>query len=243
LRRAAKLASVPRYGVQNLRMKPLTIGALADSVGVGVETIRFYERKGLVRRPARPASGFRLYPDDAVARIRFIRQAQVLGFTLGEIGELLALRVTPGADCAAVRTRAIAKRALVQKRLVELQTIRDALDRLVAACPGRGSVAACTILEELGRGNGAPRRAGARPGAGRKDMKSLALKIQGMHCDGCAGTIEALLWHEPGVKGATVSFPAGEGRVLYDPAATEPARIAAAIERAGYRVVADRAAS
>jgi len=74
-------------------------------------------------------------------------------------------------------------------------------------------------------------------------MKSLALKIEGMHCEGCAGTIEALLAHEPGVKGVSVSHAAGKGQVLYDPAATDPARIAAVIERAGYRVIADPAAS
>ena len=73
-------------------------------------------------------------------------------------------------------------------------------------------------------------------------MKSLELRIQGMHCDGCAGTIEALLAREPGVKGASVSYAAGKGQVLYDPAATNPARIAATIERAGYRVADDPAA-
>jgi copper chaperone CopZ len=70
-------------------------------------------------------------------------------------------------------------------------------------------------------------------------MKSLGLKIQGMHCEGCAGTIEALLAREPGVKGASISYAAGKGQILYDPAATDPARIAAAIGRAGYRVAND----
>jgi copper chaperone CopZ len=67
-------------------------------------------------------------------------------------------------------------------------------------------------------------------------MKSLELKIEGMHCDGCASTIEALLAREPGVKGASVTYAAGKGQILYDPAATDPVRIAATIERAGYRV-------
>jgi len=224
-------------------MKPLTIGALADRAGVGVETIRFYERKGLVRRPARPGAGFRVYPEDAVGRIRFIRQAQALGFTLQEIGGLLALRVTPGSDCAAVRTRAVAKRAIVQTRLAELERIRDALDKLIAACPGRGAVTTCTILEALAQATGMTPDTRQRRSARSKAMKSLELKIQGMHCDGCAGTIEALLAREPGVKGASVSYAAGKGQILYDPAATDPARVAAAIERAGYRVAADPAAS
>ena len=130
-------------------MKPLTIGALASRAGVGVETIRFYERKGLVRRPPRPGRGFRVYPEDTVARIRFIRQAQTLGFTLQEIAGLLELRVTPGTDCAAVRTRAVAKVANVEARLAELERIRGALAKLIAACPGRGAVTTCTILGAL----------------------------------------------------------------------------------------------
>jgi len=232
------------YRVQNNPdMKPLTIGVLAGRVGVGVETIRFYERKGLLRRPPRPATGFRVYPEDSMARLRFIRQAQGLGFTLREIAGLLALRVAPGTDCAAVRTRAVAKLAKVEVHLAELERIRGALAKLVAACPGRGAVTTCTILEALAEATATPPRPVRRRNARRTNMKSLALKIEGMHCDGCAGTIEALLAREPGVKGASVSYAAGKGQILYEPAATDPSRIAAAIERAGYRVAADPAAS
>jgi len=214
-------------------MKPLTIGVLAGRAGVGVETVRFYERKGLVRRPPRPGAGFRVYPEDSIARIRFIRQAQALGFTLQEVAGLLALRVAPGTDCAAVRTRAVAKLAKVEVRLAELERIRGALTKLIAACPGRGAVTTCTILEALAEPAAEPVR---RRNAKETDMKSLALKIQGMRCDGCAGTIEALLAREPGVKGASVSYAAGKGQILYDPGATDLARIAATIERAGYHV-------
>jgi Hg(II)-responsive transcriptional regulator len=223
-------------------MKPLTIGALASRAGVGVETIRFYERKGLVRRPPRPGTGFRLYPEETVARIRFIRQAQTLGFTLREIRGLLALRVAPGTDCAAVRSRAVAKLANVEARLEELERIQGALAKLIAACPGRGAVTTCTILgalAELAERTPEPAR---RRNARSRDMKSLELRIQGMHCDGCAGTIEALLAREPGVKGVSVSYAAGKGQILYDPAATDPVRIAATIERAGFRVADDPAA-
>ena len=73
-------------------------------------------------------------------------------------------------------------------------------------------------------------------------MKTLVATIEGMHCDGCAGTIEALLAREPGVKGASISYAAGKGQILYDPAATDPVRIAATIERAGYRVADDAGA-
>jgi len=223
-------------------MKPLTIGALASRAGVGVETIRFYERKGLVRRPPRPGTGFRLYPEETVARIRFIRQAQTLGFTLREIKGLLALRVAPGTDCAAVRSRAVAKLANVEARLAELERIRGALAKLIAACSGRGAVTTCTILGALAeRAEHIPEPVRHR-NARSRDMKSLELRIQGMHCDGCAGTIEALLAREPGVKGASVSYAAGKGQILYDPAATDPVRIAASIKRAGFRVADDPAA-
>jgi Hg(II)-responsive transcriptional regulator len=223
-------------------MKPLTIGTLATRAGVGVETIRFYERKGLVRRPPRPGTGFRVYPEDSVTRIRFIRRAQALGFTLQEIGGLLALRVTPGTDCAAVRTRAVSKLAIVEARLAELERIRGALSKLVATCPGRGALATCTILEALAEAGEPALRPARSQSARRTNMKSLGLKIQGMHCEGCAGTIEALLAREPGIKGASVSYAAGKGQILYDPAATDPARIAATIERAGYRIAEDLAA-
>jgi Hg(II)-responsive transcriptional regulator len=226
-------------------MKPLTIGEVARRAGLGVETIRFYERRGLVRRPPRPATGFRTYPEETVARIRFIRQAQAIGFTLQEIAGLLALRVAPGTDCAAVRARATAKLANVDARLAELGRIRAALAKLVAMCPGSGAVARCTILDALDsaaeiRTGPIARRAGLRKQGG-KDMKSLELNIEGMHCDGCASTIEALLAREPGVKGASVTYAAGKGRILYDPAATDAVRIAATIERAGYRVKDDPA--
>src|SRR5918994_4349003 len=109
--------SVPHYGrykhvvpwLQRLRRAMMTIGQAARQAGCGVETIRFYERQGLIERPAKPAVGFRRYPSEIVDRVRFIRQAQGLGFSLREIDELLSLRTDPAADCADVRSRASAK--------------------------------------------------------------------------------------------------------------------------------------
>jgi Hg(II)-responsive transcriptional regulator len=217
-------------------MAALTIGVVARRAGIGVETVRFYERRGLLRRPPRPDTGFRTYPEETVARLRFIRQAQGLGFALKEIGDLLALRVAPGTDCAAVRARASAKLADVEVRLAELERIRGALAKLVAACPGSGAVTTCTILGSLAEPAGTAARPTRRRNARSKDVKSLELGIEGMHCDGCASTIEALLAREPGVKATSVSYAGGGGRILYDPGATDPARLAAAIEKAGYRV-------
>ncbi len=173
--------------------------------------------------------------------MRFIRHAQELGFTLDEIAGLLRLRVTPGMDCAVVRARASAKLANVKTRLVELDRIRDALETLVAACPAKGPVTYCTILDALDSpvsGNAPLSALGSgRQKNGGKKMKSLEIKIEGMHCGGCANTIEALLAREPGVKSVIVSHAKGQGRFLYDPTMTDPDRISKAIEQMGYRVV------
>ena len=221
-------------------MAALTIGALAERAGVGVETVRFYERRGLVRRPARPSAGYRSYPEEAVARIRFVRNAQALGFTLEEIREMLALRVTAGTSCAAVRSRAAAKAADVQRRLADLEAIRAALEKLVRACPGRGELSACTILEALdSRAPGVPRSrppARRRAAQGAMPMKSLDMKIVGMQCEGCAGTIQSVLSREPGVRSASVSFPKRTASVVYDPKETDGARLAEAVAKAGFTV-------
>ncbi len=129
-------------------MRAMTISQAASEAGVGVETIRFYERKRLIERPPTPSNGgFRIYPMGTVKRVRFIRQAQELGFSLGEIEELLSLRAEPSADCAEVRERAEAKLDEVKAKLAQLARIRDALEQLIAACPGRGAIQRCSILE------------------------------------------------------------------------------------------------
>jgi Hg(II)-responsive transcriptional regulator len=219
-------------------MGALTIGALAERAGVGVETVRFYERRGLVRRPPRPRTGYRAYPEDTVGRIRFIRNAQALGFTLQEITALLQLRVTAGTSCAAMRSRAAAKLADVKQRLADMNRIRGALQKLVAACPGRGALISCTILEALDSSAKSipPKRQSnaKRSNQGAMPMKSLELKIEGMQCDGCAGTIQSILSREPGVKSANVSFPNRTASVFYDSRDTDSARIRAAIEKAGF---------
>ncbi len=131
-------------------MTELTISKAAKNAGVGVETIRFYERKGLIKQPPKPIDGgFRVYPEETVARIRFIRQAQEIGFSLREIEELLSLRADPSADCSDVRERAVAKLEEVDLKMEQLGRIRSALKELIAACPGRGALRACSIMESL----------------------------------------------------------------------------------------------
>jgi MerR family copper efflux transcriptional regulator len=225
----------------------LTIGRAAQAAGVNLETIRFYERQKLIEQPPKPTGSVRRYSPETVSRIRFIKEAQHLGFSLREIRELLELRADPGADCADVRGRAIAKRGEVERKIAELGRIRAALDTLIASCPGGGALRACTILEAIEHvavGKGGARRArvdraqpirtSQRRGAS-SDMDTAIFTIKGMHCDGCAETVKALLARQPGVKTSAVSFKDGNARVLYDPLATSAERLIAAIERAGYR--------
>ncbi|NNF71342.1 MAG: MerR family transcriptional regulator [Rhodobacteraceae bacterium] len=131
-------------------MNPFTIGRLARATGVGVETIRFYERRGLIAQPNRPKDGgARDYDVETVARLRFIRHAKDIGFSLAEVAELLALRDDRSAGCATVRARAISKRRDIEDKLEKLKGMRDLLDDLIAACPGEGHLSECTILEAM----------------------------------------------------------------------------------------------
>lgn len=124
----------------------LTSGQLAKKSGVGVETLRFYEREGLLPVPARLASGYRQYPAGAVERVRFVRRAQLLGFQLKDIKELLALRDDPDAKSREVRDKAVAKLADIDQRIRDLEAMRADLTQLVAACDGSGPAAHCPIL-------------------------------------------------------------------------------------------------
>jgi MerR family mercuric resistance operon transcriptional regulator len=130
-------------------MQNLTIGQLAERAGVGVETIRFYERKGLVTQPPRPERGRRTYPPDTAERVRFIRRAKELGFSLREISELLALGMNPETGCADVRERALVKIAHIGEKIESLQRMKDALEKLSGICAGRGPISECPILEAL----------------------------------------------------------------------------------------------
>lgn len=127
-----------------------TIGQLARLSGVGVETIRFYEREGLIVQPARPESGFRRYPPDTVERVRFIQRSKALGFSLREIGDLLSLRVGRATACTEVRKRAEAKIADIEKKIETLFGMKRALEKLTTACRKRAATGDCPILEALG---------------------------------------------------------------------------------------------
>jgi MerR family mercuric resistance operon transcriptional regulator len=129
--------------------KPFTIGQVGRLAGVGVETVRFYEREGLLRQPERKPSGYRQYNHDVVSRLRFIAAAKELGFSLKEIKELLELRVGPHATCCDVRERAQAKISDIEEKIRTLQRMKASLVKLTKACRGRGPVSECPILDAL----------------------------------------------------------------------------------------------
>ncbi len=130
-------------------MNALSIGQVAKQAGVGVETVRYYERRGLLEEPDRKASGYRQYDDQAVAILRFIRRAKELGFTLKEIKGLLALRLDSSASRSDVRALAKTKVADIEERIADLQRMRDALQLLVQKCKGHGRASGCPILVAL----------------------------------------------------------------------------------------------
>lgn len=128
----------------------MTIGQLADAVDVATDTIRYYERRGLLAKPPRTAGGYRDYGPEAANRLRALRKAQTLGFTLDEAAELLTLSHDLDADAEAVRERALAKIDAIDARIADLQRTRDALGRLVEECGGRHtSRAECPVLLAL----------------------------------------------------------------------------------------------
>lgn len=127
----------------------LSIGQLAKTVETGVETIRFYERRGLMPEPPRTASGYRRYPRDATDRLLFIRRAKRLGFSLDEIGTLL--RLQDGGDRGEVKAIAQAKLAQIEARIDDLRRMRKTLADLEKRCSGHGPVAGCPIIEALNK--------------------------------------------------------------------------------------------
>lgn len=127
----------------------MNIGQLANRAGVPIDTVRYYEKQGVLPPPSRSAAGYRRYGDDDLARLRFVRRAKALGFTLGEIRELLSLSGRRGEDMAAVNSAAQEKLADVEAKLAELRRIRDGLRQLVEICPGHGALERCPILAAL----------------------------------------------------------------------------------------------
>lgn len=130
-------------------MEHLTTGQLAKQAQVNIETVRYYERRGLIPEPPRRESGYRKYPPATVNRIHFIKRAQELGFSLHEISELLSLRVDPHTPAIEVRDKAEAKVREIEKKIADLQHMKHSLLHLIGQCDGHGTVNNCPIIEAL----------------------------------------------------------------------------------------------
>ncbi|AWH17900.1 heavy metal-responsive transcriptional regulator [Stenotrophomonas sp. ZAC14D2_NAIMI4_7] len=131
----------------------MNIGQLAREAGVPIDTVRYYERQQLLPTAARSAGGYRIFGVQDLRRLRFIRRAKALGFTLEEIAELLALSDRHAQDMGSVRDTARARLADIEQRMVELQRMQAALSQLVDACPGHGALEQCPILAALTEDN------------------------------------------------------------------------------------------
>lgn len=132
-----------------MHTKTLTIGRLAQEVGINLETVRYYERQGLLPKPPRSKSGYRQFPRDAVRRLKFVRRAQQLGFSLREIRELLALRISSRINTAEIRRRTESKIADIEGKIATLESMKKSLRKMVESCAECASDSKCPILESL----------------------------------------------------------------------------------------------
>jgi len=126
--------------------KPLTIGFLARAAEVNIETVRYYQRFGIIDEPVKPFDGYRIYPEETVDRLRFIKRAKQLGFSLKEIAELLELG---NGHCEDIRLRAEEKRTQVEKQINDLKKLKMTLDTLINSCQSDNGTAHCPIVETL----------------------------------------------------------------------------------------------
>ena len=129
-----------------MKNKKLTIGFLAKAAEVNIETIRYYQRIGLLTEPAKPAQGYRIYPDESLTRIKFIKRAQQLGFSLQEIADLLELGE---AQCSDVRVQAEQKREQIDNQIKDLRKLRATLTSLIDSCHSNKKSSHCAIVEAL----------------------------------------------------------------------------------------------
>jgi len=124
----------------------LRIGEVAKKSYVSVETVRFYEREGLIALPKRNGSGYRQYPESVIKQIQFIQHAKTLGFSLKEIGELIKLKSTRDARCTSIKAKAKAKITDIQEKIDALERMKSALQPLVAKCKSLDPISDCPIL-------------------------------------------------------------------------------------------------
>jgi MerR family mercuric resistance operon transcriptional regulator len=138
--------------IEAIKMGKLTIGQIAKQAAVGIETVRFYERKELIEKPKRNVSGYRQYPLEVISRIRFIKRAQEVGFSLAEIKDLLLLRLDSSKKCEDVKTCALVKINEIEGKIVDLNRMKNALLDLTTACDTSSAIDQCPILKAFDDG-------------------------------------------------------------------------------------------
>ncbi len=127
----------------------MKIGQVAKQAGISVEAVRFYEKQGLIKSPARNESGYRIYSSDAIHQLSFVTRAKELGFSLKEIRELLLLRDSPNITCAEIKNQTEKKIADIEQKITDLKLIKDSLVALANSCPGVGTLDKCPILKRF----------------------------------------------------------------------------------------------
>lgn len=194
--------------------------------------------RGILREPKRTRSGYRAYPPDTVALIRFIKRAKEFGFTLEEAQELAQLRALKGKSRATVRALAQDKMEAVERKLEGLQAVRAAIAALLESCACSEGGATCPILEALERPgvNAAPPQQRSRSAK----MKTISFSVEGMSCEGCASRIKSTLGRIVGVRDVQVDVAAKRVRVNFSPDASGAERFGDGIDALGYRVTARR---
>jgi MerR family mercuric resistance operon transcriptional regulator len=133
----------------SLEVEKLTISRLASQGGVNLETVRYYERKGLLPKPPRTKAGYRIFPDETLRRLRFIKRTQQLGFSLTEIREFLALRIKPRTEREHIRAQVEAKIVDIEREIKSLEAMKNTLQRMTERCDGCGPLPGCPILASL----------------------------------------------------------------------------------------------
>lgn len=196
------------------REDTLPIGKVAAQAGVNIQTLRYYERRGIIPAPKRTSSGYRAYTPETVSVIRFIKRAQELGFTLEEAEELVELRRLKGKSQSVVRKLAQNKLDAIDQKLGDLSAIRAAVAALVESCACSDGGSTCPILEALEQPSSIA-AASARMNGRAKNMKTntLTFSVDGMSCEGCASRIKSALARLDGVSHVDVDVAGKSVRV------------------------------
>lgn len=238
----------------------LSIGETAQNTGLSVDTLRYYEKVGLLPNIARDSGGRRYYGSSDLARLRFVQRAQRCDFSLDEIRQLLEFRSCRDAARPDVARLTEQKLDDIQHRLADLGQLQQQLKQLLQLC--EGSDRGCPIIEGLDDANGGAGHAlkkvldlestparrvrpkqshkvGARPGRLQEHtMQTTTLDIDGMHCNGCVQIVQHLLEQTPGVKGATVSLDSKQARIAHEAHQVSADALVEVVRRAGYTAVA-----